>query len=116
MDTLTGSPSHVTFNWPHEHEAILETILPSHPSIGRASLYSPTRSWSLMKRSLRNSRCRTGFLQYSDFENLPIWEVSSLMGQTLANNIGAPHGTLPKLSRAPIRAISQSNSRRASSW
>jgi hypothetical protein len=32
MDTLTGSPSHITFNWPHEHEAILETILPSHPS------------------------------------------------------------------------------------
>ena len=59
----------------------------------RPWLSSPTRSWFFMKRSSQSSRCRTGSLQYSVSENLPIWEVSSPTGRAFASNFGAPRGS-----------------------
>ena len=94
--------------------ARLIKLSPEWPTT-RHYLFSPMRSWCLMRKSSQTSRCRTGFLQYLAFENSPIWGVSSPMVRTFATNIGAPLPTWIKFSKVPIQAISRSSSQRASS-
>jgi len=80
--------------------ARLIKLSPEWPTT-RHYLFSPMRSWCLMRKSSQTSRCRTGFLQYLAFENSPIWGVSSPMVRTFATNIGAPLPTWIKFSKVP---------------